>query len=300
MSAASHGTRARYVGEKCRCAPCREANRVYRAEHDRAKLYGRYDAMVAAQPIRAHVLALSTSGIGRRRLAELSGVSPSAIQTLKNGTAGKRGGLPPERIRRETAAALLAVTEVAAVAPHALVDSRGSRRRVQALVARGWSRTRLAALLNDQVTNLSALLKRDLITREKADEIAALYSRLWDRPSTWKSAAEAVGARRAMNYARQRRWVPPLAWDDIDTDEAPPLLDEVGGIDETAVDLAMHGEPVKLTAAERREAVTRLHDKRWSDQRIAGALGCADRTVWRIRQELGLKSFDLAHEEGAA
>jgi hypothetical protein len=64
----------------------------------------------------------------------------------------------------------------------------------------------------------------------------------------------------------------------------------------------MHGERVRLTPAERREAVTRLHRLRWSDGRIAEALHCADRTVLRIREELHLEAFDQTtlQRKGAA
>lgn len=285
----THGTRACYVKNKCRRPECREANRVQQKARRTAQLYGRYDAYVDAEPVRKHVEALSIAGVGRRRLAELSGVSQTAIQTLKNGTPSKRGGIPPARIRRETAEALMVITGAAQVAPHALVNARGSHRRIQALVARGWSRTRLAGLLG--VSNLTAMLKTSSLTQQKADQIAALYEKLWDKTPSFNSTHEAVGARRAMNFARRNRWAPPLAWDDIDNDEAPAIADEKVALDEMAIELAMLGEPVKLNGAERRAAVTHLHAKRWSDQRIAATLRIADRTVLRIRQELNLESF---------
>lgn len=58
--------------------------------------------------------------------------------------------------------------------------------------------------------------------------------------------------------------------------------------DEVAIDLAMAGERVPLTSAERREAVRRLHATRVTDREIAERLGLNVRTVFRIRAELGL------------
>ena len=49
-----------------------------------------------------------------------------------------------------------------------------------------------------------------------------------------------------------------------------------------------------LTIAERREVVARLHAIGLNDQDIARRTGCADRTVLRIRQELGLPAIEVA------
>ncbi|PKQ33465.1 MAG: hypothetical protein CVT61_15980 [Actinobacteria bacterium HGW-Actinobacteria-11] len=72
----------------------------------------------------------------------------------------------------------------------------------------------------------------------------------------------------------------------------PQICTVDGGIDEAAVVLAMQGEGVRLTPAERRECVLRPHRERWSDGRIAETIGCADRTVLRIREEFELIAFD--------
>lgn len=60
-------------------------------------------------------------------------------------------------------------------------------------------------------------------------------------------------------------------------------------LDDVAVQRACDGDgSVKLGIGERRVAVQRLHGRGMSDGAIAERLGLADRTVWRIRQELGL------------
>jgi hypothetical protein len=58
--------------------------------------------------------------------------------------------------------------------------------------------------------------------------------------------------------------------------------------DDVAVDLAVSGQRVELTPAERREALRRLHAARLSDPQIAERLGLHVRTVLRLRSELGL------------
>jgi hypothetical protein len=151
-----------------------------------------------------------------------------------------------------------------------------------------------------EVGNFSPLIlgKRPRVTAPTYRAVCALFDQLWSSPQSGARAQQALAV------AKDLRWVGPLAWDDIDDpDESPNLRgsdDEVGGIDEMAVDLAIIGEGVKLTGAERREAIVRLHAQRLSDRRIADILRISDRTVLRIRQELNLPAFDADSLAGAA
>ena len=61
-------------------------------------------------------------------------------------------------------------------------------------------------------------------------------------------------------------------------------------VDAVAVELALSGLVVKLSFDERREAVRQGVARRWSDSEISRRIGVADRTVLRIRGELGLAS----------
>jgi hypothetical protein len=61
-------------------------HRCYESHRNRQKLYGRWEtSRVPAEPIRAHVQALRASGVGTRRIEELSGVSRSVIQSVSFG-----------------------------------------------------------------------------------------------------------------------------------------------------------------------------------------------------------------------
>lgn len=57
-------------------------------------------------------------------------------------------------------------------------------------------------------------------------------------------------------------------------------------IDEIAVERAMHGEPVRLTRAERLEVVARLTARGYSLNQIAERLHSSRRRVERARQRL--------------
>lgn len=56
--------------------------------------------MVDAQPVLDHVLMLSEAGLGKTRLAQLTGLSQTSIEKLKRGS---------KRVRKETADAIMAV-----------------------------------------------------------------------------------------------------------------------------------------------------------------------------------------------
>src|SRR6266536_2166700 len=116
MAGREHGTRARYVSgpdeddqgrHGCRCARCSAANRAAAAVRERLIVYGQWQPFVDAGRARAHLAVLSAAGIGRRRVAELAGLSESAVGKLLHGGPGTR---PPVRwIRSETERKILAV-----------------------------------------------------------------------------------------------------------------------------------------------------------------------------------------------
>ncbi|MCI2959526.1 hypothetical protein MN032_17715 [Agromyces atrinae] len=249
-------------------------------------------------PVRDHIVALKRDGdFGLERIADAAQVSRSAVLDVYFGPRGDAGRRHRESGRTQvigesTARRIMAVTpesiESAFVAP------TGTVRRLQALVAIGYTETELATRLGMLVGNFNRIILglRPRVTAGTYRGACALFSESWSHP---KSGGQADRARR---LAASRGWVGPLAWDDIDDPSEQPQVDaredQLDAVDETAVDLALAGWDVALTPTERREAVTRLHRARFSDARIAGRLHCAERTVLRIRQELGLAAFDQA------
>ena len=225
MTTREHGTRARYVhgpgtgtGPGCRCVECTAANRADARRRERAMLYGRWQPFVDAGPAREHLQALARHGIGRRRAAELADVSVSALSRLLYGGPGSRP--PTRRIRSQTAAAILAIRPSAdLVAPGVLVGGAGTKRRVQALVAAGWSQAQLAGQLVTLPGRVGALLREERVTAGKAAAVRGLYERLWNQPPPEGNHRARIAASRARNYAAARRWAPPMAWDDKELDK---------------------------------------------------------------------------------
>jgi len=225
MTTREHGTRAQYVhgpgpgsGLGCRCDECTAANRADAQQRERAILYGRWQPFADAGPAREHVQALARHGIGRRRAAELAGMSASTMSKLLYGGPGSRP--PTRRIRPQTAAAILAIRPSPdLVAPGVLVGSAGTRHRIQALVAAGWSQAQLAGQLITSPGHVGALLREERVTARKAAAVRGLYERLWDQPPPEGNHRARIAASRARNYAAARGWAPPMAWDDEELDK---------------------------------------------------------------------------------
>lgn len=222
MSGREHGTRARYVlgpaedgtkGRGCRCRPCAKANRAAENHRTRMIAYGQWQPYVDAGAAREHVKMLAACGIGWKRAAELAGVSSGAMSKLIYGGPGDRP--PSRRIRPETAAAILAVQPALEfLSPSALVDATGTHRRLQALVATGWSQSRLAARLGMLPSNFGTMLAAPRVTAATVRAVRELYDELWDQPPPEDGHREKIAANRSRNYAAARGWPPPAAWDD--------------------------------------------------------------------------------------
>jgi transcriptional regulator with XRE-family HTH domain len=178
---------------------------------------------VPADPVREHVQALGAAGIGWKRAAELAGISKGTMRKLLQGGPGNRP--PCQRIRPDTAAAILAVQPSAAnLGARAVVDATGTRRRVQALVAVGWSQAHIAAQVGLTPSGMSRLLlHQDQVTAATARAVRAVYDELWDQAPPEGTHWEKASAARARNHALASGWAPPAAWDDdrIDDPQAP-------------------------------------------------------------------------------
>lgn len=290
-----------YIAHRCGCGDCRAAHRARYHRRTKLKAYGRWDTgLVDVAPVRDHLHHLMVSGLGYKRIAALSGVSITAIRVVLYGRqqAGDRHGQQQRHIGRDTADRLLAVhVDITTLAAGARVSARGTRRRLQALVALGWTQSALAARLGLRPSNMPPLLnEREQVTVRFHRRVVDLFDELWNQLPPRETRTEQISYKRARAAASRRGWLPPLAWDDIDNDPTPPEAEAVDEHDASAVELAITGVVVQLTSRDREEAVRRLHARGHNDRAIAAILRCADRTVLRIRGRLDLPAIT----EGAA
>jgi AraC-like DNA-binding protein len=207
-----HGTLDAYRRERCRCGPCRDANRDAQRRRRRAIAYGQWQPFVDAEPIRAHVTQLAAAGLSLRRIAELSGVSRGCLEALMHGKPAC-GRAPSHHIRAATAARLLLITPPTPRAAYrtARTNAAEARRRLQELIALGWSMSRIAEQLHCTHSHISRLLTRQAITGATDRQIRDLYERLSANPPYPTTAGEQASLHAARRYAAQRGWHPPTS-----------------------------------------------------------------------------------------
>lgn len=285
-----HGTRAAYVRDQCRCRGCTIANTAASNQMHRERAFGRWAPYVDATPARQHIQVLRDVGIGVDQIAKLAGLSSSHLRGMIYPSS--RGKPPFQKVRRETAERILAVpAEDTSRAANSHVDATGTRRRLQALVTVGWAQAWLARELHRSPANLRRSMTSESVTARTAQLVTDMYERLWDAPPPRQSIAQRNASDAARAHATQHRWLPPLAWDDIDEDPDPaPDQPDISGddsdLDEIAIERAITGDTrVRLTHAEQIEVVRRMSERGRSIRTIAELLSTSKRTVSRHRRQ---------------
>lgn len=286
-----HGTYLAFQFDRCRCEPCTLAYRRRAKEIAYRTATGTH-SYVPAGPARAHVEQLLQT-LTISQVCARSGVNSTVVRVLLGISPNRPAS---KRITRTTEAALLAVTpDRVGPEEHGLVDGTGTRRRVRALIALGWSRSHLAERLACSSRTIWELTRAPLpdsspVLVRTRDAVRALYDEL-----SMKVPPPGRATTMARNIAAAAGWSPPLAWDDETIDDptavahdADDTEDADAVVDEIAVDLAVEGTRLALTRAERLAALPRLVARGMSDRAIGTQLGVTERTVERDRRTLGL------------
>jgi len=165
-AAKPHGTRLKYLGG-CRCLPCRAANARYESHRIRARRAGDWNGLISAGRARRHLLALSRSGVGRRTVAEISGVPQSIVHQIK---LGRR-----RRIRARTERRIFLVNS-RAMNQARLVPAHRTWRMIARLLDEGFSKAEIARRLGYRTAALQ--LRRTHITARTALRIERFYRRI--------------------------------------------------------------------------------------------------------------------------
>ncbi|MGX9348124.1 hypothetical protein [Microbacterium sp. KNMS] len=281
-----------YLHHRCRCADCRTEHANRAAERRRAIAYGEYTrAWVPAGPVRERVLQLIADGVGPVTIRRATGVN---VDRLRFGAADRNGRrYELEKVAPYTARAILEyVPELDDYADYALVPATGTRRRLQALAAMGWSLQYVAAAIGHNARRITYTAEAERVRASTARLVRELYEWLSVAPPVARSAAEAAAIAHVKRDARSRGWVGPLAWDDIDNDPDLPVdefeTDEEQDLElDIAALLEQHaaGTPARLRGDELRRIVLALIERgEHSYGEIAELVGCASKTVERIRR----------------
>lgn len=168
-----------------------------------------------------------------------------------------------------------------------LVDSIGSRRRLQALACLGWSTAELSRRLGKHRSYLLKVAKNARVQVETAAIVARLYDEL---SMTWSTSTT---ANRTASAARAAGWLPPLAWDDhaLDDPKARPAAQgrrngyrPTDLVDPAQVTRILDGEwTLPASPAEKEEVARRWHAQGGSLQALARATG------WKVERYFTLK-----------
>jgi transcriptional regulator with XRE-family HTH domain len=289
-----HGTYACYTLDFCRCEACGRAVSDYERERKRQQAYGRWDNLVDAEPARRHVRWLMSQGMGLKRIAATGAISQGSLWKL---LYGKNGGPVSKRLTKSVAERVLAVE--LDLADGAVIDGADTARRLQALVANGWSMSKLALRLGWSPGNLNPSIKGDRgVTVALAKAVHALYVELADQQPPTESHHDKVAASRARGYAAARGWLPPLRINgrlvvgrplpspqDL---EEPAAFTDFGGYDEAAVTRRLDGDRgVSINKADRIEVVRRARAWGWTFLDIERRAGIPkpERYITRAQQE---------------
>lgn len=101
------------------------------------------------------------------------------------------------------------------------VPAGATARRLQALIAIGWTFQELAQRIGFTSMRYHLLDDSYLVSVGTARRVASIYDELSMTPPP-----DSLGTRRALALARRRGWVPPLEWDDIDEGTLAPTFDD--------------------------------------------------------------------------
>lgn len=195
----AHGERRYRQG--CRCDECRRGNMV---KQKRYRLKGRQ--LIDSAPTIKHVLWLREQGLKRDQIAMAASVGTATI--------GRLCYYKPAKVHKDTAARILAVKPTSTPLS-GMHDSIPTTRKIQALVAIGWPKPTIAAMVGVTQATINSIAKgkRKTTWHPVAVKVDEVFRQLRMTAGPSDAARQAAAA---------NRWLPPLAWDDIDDVKEKP------------------------------------------------------------------------------
>lgn len=223
-------------------------------------------------------------------------VCPDTHKHGQNGTCNKEHGCRCEDCRHWSREHAYYRNHMQKAGKPLIIDATGTHRRIQAMVAVGWSLPEIAERLGMNRTYPKVILAKPTITRRIALKVARLYDELAMTPRV-PPPGWAPHVARTKSFARRKGWVSALAWDDetIDDPTAKPQRGADGGFltrnDGAVIQQAIDGEKPNMSPQELREVVAFLHSKGWSDRRMSRWTGRSEKRIGQVRVLLGLPSL---------
>lgn len=214
-------------------------------------------------------------------LALLVGCAQSTLVALLYPSSSRHRSLISSRLNEQL---LEAEFDLDLLEPSALIGGCGTRRRLQALAALGWSTTQLADRLDRPATRISRWRSARTVSVEHALTVRSAYDALAMTPGP---------SQQARRSALQRGWSPPLAWDEENIDDPtarPDLGDEAlsaptdaGAFDPVILQRVItdHAQVPGLPPAEQRAIAKHARSAGMTAAAVGECLGVSWRTVQR-------------------
>ena len=198
-----HGTWRAYRRQGCKCPDCRHyANRV--GKEVRLRQLAGVGGFVPRQPVIDHLQRLLTSGMTLQDIADDAGLTSAS-------SLGQMLKYDSDRIQAMKARAILSVRPRPRPTSRARVTTTGSTRRLRALARIGWRITDIA-----DATGISYVTLTYLRRGEAKTVTASVHQRIRDFYEA--NEVNPGPSRRTAEHAAAQKWLPPLAWDNIDGD----------------------------------------------------------------------------------
>ncbi|MFJ3950235.1 hypothetical protein ACIPXV_09220 [Streptomyces libani] len=204
---------------RCKRPECVARSYAYDRRRYRMQGYGTWQPLVDATPARQHIDALRGTGHSLPDIQCLARVSAATLARILYDGVNKRS----ERVRAEVSDRILSIPLAPApIKPSSIIDATGTRRRLQALVAMGWTLTAIGPHLGFHPRRLTDLLHGERVLASTARRIADGYRivQTWDPKAHGVSEVSIAKSRK---LAARAGWHGPFAWDDnIDDPSAMP------------------------------------------------------------------------------
>lgn len=178
-------------------------------------------------PVQEHLRNLHDAGMSLKQISEVCGIHRTRLSVISKGRAL---GKDIENVCIATRDAIMAVTYEPPVSRGARVDPTGTRRRIEALRADGFTPKLIGELSGGLAsTNVSYMSKpeRVYIHRSTVDRIARMYRDVeMKTPEDYGVAAHII--KRTKAFAAAQGYAPRHCWDD-DTIDNPDAIPEWTG-----------------------------------------------------------------------
>ncbi|GAA2218866.1 hypothetical protein GCM10010400_76050 [Streptomyces aculeolatus] len=268
-----HGTPSRYH-RGCRCDSCTRAKSADVERWNYLRATGR-PGRVPIEPARRHLQRLQAAGMPNKDIMRAARITAEMLCRIARGEG---------RILHSTQARLLAVPPPAQPGRTSrTLDGTGTRRRLQALIAIGFTRAVIAQHIPEGMTKeyIGYLLRTDgPVTTWNAGRINRAYQELADRRPEDHGVAR-HHARAARAQAQRQGWAPPICWDD-DTIDDPAAQANYGEDTPKFVALAENALELEAQGYTRGQAAERLGETK---QNVQAAI-----SRWRRRVQSDMET----------